>query len=116
MMNVSRWCGYGSGFFFDGRYVSVDNVNPDFVMLAKSHGIEALRCETEEDLPKVIEKWLTYPGPMLVDFKVVPDICLPMVAPGKALDEMILLEDREMVFGSSDEELGSMKFEGLAPS
>lgn len=102
--------------FFDGRYVSVDNVNPDFVMLAKSHGIEALRCETEEDLPKVIEKWLTYPGPMLVDFKVVPDICLPMVAPGKALDEMILLEDREMVFGSSDEELGSMKFEGLAPS
>jgi len=53
---------------------------------------------------------------MLVDFKVVPDICLPMVAPGKALDEMILLEDREMVFGSSDEELGSMKFEGLAPS
>lgn len=28
------------------------------------------------------------------DFKVVPDICTPMVAPGKALDEMILLRDR----------------------
>lgn len=102
--------------FFEGRYVSVDNVNPDYVQLAKSHGIEALRCETEEDLPKVVEQWLTHDGPMLVDFKVVPDICLPMVAPGKALDEMILLEDREAVLGTSDEELGSMKFEGLAPS
>ena len=27
---------------------------------------------------------------MLVDFKVVPDICLPMVAPGKGLDEMFM--------------------------
>jgi len=102
--------------FFDGRYLSVDNVNPDFVMLAKSHGIEAASCSTEEDLPGAIERWLTHEGPMLMDFRVIPDICLPMVAPGKALDEMILLEDREAVFGSSEEELGGMKFEGLAPS
>jgi len=102
--------------FFDGRYVSVDNVNPDFVMLAKAHGIESMACDSEADLPACIEKWLNHDGPMLIDFKVVPDICLPMVAPGKALDEMILLEDRETVFGASDEELGAMKFEGLAPS
>jgi len=102
--------------FFDGRYISVDNVNPDFVKLAQAWGIEAARCDNEADLPKTIEKWLTHDGPMLVDFKVVPDICLPMVAPGKALDEMILLEDREAIFGKSDEELGNMKFEGLAPS
>merc|ERR1711948_71383 len=56
---------------------------------------EAVACDNEDDLPKVVEKWLTHDGPMLIDFKVVPDICLPMVAPGKALDEMILLEDRE---------------------
>jgi len=102
--------------FFDGRYISVDNVNPDFVKLAQAWGMEAVSCDNETDLPKVIEKWLTHDGPMLVDFKVVPDICLPMVAPGKALDEMILLEDREAIFGKSDEELGHMKFEGLAPS
>jgi len=102
--------------FFEGRYLSVTNVNPDFVMLAQAHGIEAIRCETEEELPGVIERWLNHDGPCFVEFKVVPDICLPMVAPGKALDEMIMLKDREMVFGSSDEELGEMKFEGLAPS
>jgi len=102
--------------FFEGRYISVDNVNPDYVMLARAHGIEAVSCDNEENLPGVIEKWLSHPGPMLVEFKVVPDICLPMVAPGKALDEMILLEDRAMVFGTSDEERGQMKFEGMAPS
>jgi thiamine pyrophosphate-dependent acetolactate synthase large subunit-like protein len=85
-------------------------------MLAKAHGIEALSCSSTDELPEVVEKWLTSDGPMLIDFKVVPDICLPMVAPGKALDEMILLPDREAVFGASDEELGTMTFEGLAPS
>eukprot|EP00931_Biecheleriopsis_adriatica_P075102 TRINITY_DN4904_c0_g1_i1.p1 TRINITY_DN4904_c0_g1~~TRINITY_DN4904_c0_g1_i1.p1 ORF type:complete len:657 (-),score=129.28 TRINITY_DN4904_c0_g1_i1:157-2127(-) len=102
--------------FFEGRYISVDNVNPDFVALSKAYGIEAVSCDNEKDLPGVIEKWLSHDGPMLVDFRVVPDICLPMVAPGKALDEMILLQDRDAVLGTSDEELGSMKFEGLAPS
>lgn len=102
--------------FFGGRYVSVDNVNPDFVMLAQAHGIEAARCDNETDLEAAVEKWLSFDGPMLMDFKVVPDICLPMVAPGKALDEMMLLQDRDAVLGTSDEELGTVKFEGLAPS
>jgi acetolactate synthase-1/2/3 large subunit len=104
--------------FFEGRHVSVNNsANPDYVKLAEAHGIKSIACEKEEDLPRVIEEWLAYDGPMLVEFKVVPDICLPMVAPGKALDEMILLKDREYVFGSGEEEeLGEMKFEGLAPS
>jgi len=86
------------------------------VNLAEAHGIKAIRCETEEELPGVIDEFLSYKGPILVDFRVVPDICLPMVAPGKALDEMILLQDRDHVFGTSDEQLGEMKFEGLAPS
>ncbi|CAJ1422236.1 unnamed protein product, partial [Effrenium voratum] len=101
--------------FFEGRYISVTNDNPDFVALAKAYDIPAVLCDNEADLPKVIEQWLTHDGPMLVEFKIVPDICLPMVAPGKALDEMIMLEDRDAVLGS-EEELGSMKFEGLAPS
>merc|ERR1719159_2420485 len=58
--------------FFEGRYISVDNVNPDFVLLAKAFGIKAKSCETEEELPGVIEEWLTHDGPMLIDFKVVP--------------------------------------------
>jgi acetolactate synthase-1/2/3 large subunit len=98
--------------FFDGRYISVDNVNPDFVKLAEAHGIKAVACSTEKELPKVIEEWIMHDGPMLVDFQVISDICLPMVAPGKALDEMILLKDRDLLMG---EQLG-ITFEGQAPS
>ena len=31
--------------------------------------------------------------PVLCEFKVEKDICLPLVGPGKALDEMILFDD-----------------------
>jgi len=76
--------------FFDGRIVGTDNVNPDFVALAKSYDIESFRCDTVEDLPTAVERFVNAKGPILVDFGVVPDICLPMVAPGKGLDEMFL--------------------------
>ena len=47
-------------------------------------------------------------SPCLVEFKVEPDICLPMVAPGKALDDMILFGELTL----QDE----VEFEGMAPS
>jgi thiamine pyrophosphate-dependent acetolactate synthase large subunit-like protein len=85
-------------------------------MLAECNGIKAMRCETVDELPQAVEKFLSHDGPILCDFRVVPDICLPMVAPGKALDEMMLLQDREAILGASDEEMGTIRFEGQAPS
>ena len=38
-----------------------------------------------DELPEVIDKFVNAKGPVLVDFRCVPDICLPMVAPGKGL-------------------------------
>jgi len=76
--------------FFDGRLVGTENVNPDYVALAKAYGFESWRCDTLEDLPASVERFVNAKGPVLVDFGVVPDICLPMVAPGKGLDEMFL--------------------------
>ena len=38
----------------------------------------------------------TSAGPVLVDFRCVPDICLPMVAPGKGLDEMFMPGDIDL--------------------
>ena len=62
-------------------------------MLAQSYGIEAYTVSTVADLPEVIDKFVNAKGPVLVDFQCVPDICLPMVAPGKGLDEMFLPGD-----------------------
>jgi len=76
--------------FFDGRQTATKNVNPDFVQLAEAYGIESFRCSTVEELPGAVDRFVSATGPILVDFRVVPDICLPMVAPGKGLDEMFL--------------------------
>jgi len=96
--------------FFDGRIVATQNVNPDYVALAKSFGIESYRCETLADLPETIEKFVNATGPVLIDFGVLPDICLPMVAPGKGLDEMFLPGQLTL-----DQEV-TPKMEGDAPS
>jgi thiamine pyrophosphate-dependent acetolactate synthase large subunit-like protein len=60
---------------------------------SQSYGIESFRCETLADLPAAVDRFVNAKGPILVDFGVVPDICLPMVAPGKGLDEMFMPGD-----------------------
>jgi len=95
--------------FFDSRIVATDNVNPDYVQLAQSYGIESFSCATEADLPAAVERFVNAKGPVLVDFQVVPDICLPMVAPGKGLDEMFMPGEISL-----DEP--APKMEGMAPS
>ena len=35
-------------------------------------------------------------GPILLECIVEPDICLPLVAPGAALDDMILYDDKNI--------------------
>jgi len=96
--------------FFDGRMVGTENVNPDYVMMAQSYGIESFRCETLADLPAAVDRFVNAKGPILVDFGVVPDICLPMVAPGKGLDEMFMPGDISL-----DDEV-TPQMEGDAPS
>jgi acetolactate synthase-1/2/3 large subunit len=98
--------------FFDNRLMATDNVNPDYVALAQSYGIESYCCRHVDELPDVIDKFVNAKGPVLVDFRVVPDICLPMVAPGKGLDEMFLPGSLTL---DGDAE-ADPKMEGLAPS
>jgi len=95
--------------FFDSRIVATDNVNPDYVQLAQAYGIESFACSHADDLPAAVERFVNAKGPVLVDFQVVPDICLPMVAPGKGLDEMFMPGDISL-----DEP--APKMEGMAPS
>jgi len=96
--------------FFDGRLTATDNVNPDFCQLAQSYGFKTVHCDSQTDLPRAVEELMSIEGPALGDFRTVPDICLPMVAPGKALDDMYL-------FGDIDyEKLEQTKMTGLAPS
>ena len=98
--------------FFDDRKIATHNVNPDYVALGESYGIESYKCDHVDQLPEVIDKFVHAKGPVLVDFRCVPDICLPMVAPGKGLDEMFLPGSIDINAGQD----ATPKFTGEAPS
>jgi acetolactate synthase-1/2/3 large subunit len=96
--------------FHGERYISTQNANPDYGMFARSFGIGYHTVDNVDQLESAVEAWLTTPGPQFMDFRVLPDICLPMVAPGKALSDMMLLKDHQRLMGNE------IEFTGMAPS
>ena len=102
-MMVTIW----EKLFFDQRYTATLNKrNPCFVTLAQGYGIKGISCDNINDLDNVVNKFISYnDGPILCEFKIEKTMCLPLVAPGKALDEMIMEDNEELKIN-----------EGLAPS
>eukprot|EP00996_Jenningsia_fusiforme_P002165 NODE_3002_length_1069_cov_28.351961_g2754_i0.p1 GENE.NODE_3002_length_1069_cov_28.351961_g2754_i0~~NODE_3002_length_1069_cov_28.351961_g2754_i0.p1 ORF type:complete len:177 (-),score=44.26 NODE_3002_length_1069_cov_28.351961_g2754_i0:539-1033(-) len=99
--------------FFDKRFIGTENSNPDYCKLAAAWDIPSVFCDHSDDLSDAVEQFLNTKGPCIAEFKVVPDICLPMVAPGKGLDEMIINRDNNM---NSVHVLSYVPKDGLAPS
>lgn len=83
--------------FFNSNFISTTNKNPDYNKLAESFGIKSLRCDHPDNLNTVVNEFIEYDGPILANFIVEPDKCLPLVPPGKNLDEMILANDDNMI-------------------
>ena len=80
--------------FFEERYVATDlNKNPDYCKLAESFNIETIRCDNKNDLSDTVELFLNHPGAIVCDFRVKSDLCLPLVKPGNALDDMFLFQE-----------------------
>jgi len=79
--------------FFDGNIISTENKNPDYGKISEAYGLDYLKCDNRDDLSSAVDLMLNTEEAILVDFIVVPDICTPLVAPGKGLDEMILIND-----------------------
>ena len=104
-MMVTIW----EKLFFEERYTAtINEKNPDYVSLAKSFGIEARKCDTVRTLEKDIDYFINYnKGPILMEFNIKRDICLPLVKPGCALDDMILQDETEV---------SDIKNKGLVPS
>jgi len=82
---VSSW----QDFFFEGRQYITNNMNPDYVNLADSYGIDGYRISSLEKLnellPEIMERSLT--EPIVVDCLCLSDYTFPMCIPGTSLDE-----------------------------
>jgi len=79
---------------------------PDFVKLAEAMGCYAIRCESPEDLDKVIEEANSVNDrPVVVDFIVHEDAMVwPMVAAGTSNDEIMAARDVRPDFGDSEDD------------
>ena len=89
---------YWQRLFHDNRLLAVRNsANPDYVTLAKAFGIKSVYCDAAEDLEDAMKDFLFNDPdqPVLFHVRVERTPCLPLVAPGQPLDDMIL-EDVEV--------------------
>ena len=80
--------------FYNKRQVGVKMNNPAFEDVAKSLGCAGIRIDNNKDMDKKLKYFLEYDGPIVAN--VITDeneSVLPMVSPGKALDDMIIDED-----------------------
>jgi len=88
--------------FFDGRITATTNFcNPKFELLAETFGIKGFYCDNINDIDKITEEFLNFKGPALCEYNVIDEICLPLVKPGCALDDMLLEEEYVKKFDTS---------------
>lgn len=83
--------------FYDERYsATLLDANPDFVKLAQAYSWEGERVEDPAELDAALDRMLASEGPYLLDVAIPRDqTVFPMVAPGKALNEVIGAIDME---------------------
>lgn len=79
--------------FFDKNYVATVNpLQPDFMMLAKTYGMNGVRIISDKTLKEELQAALAAPGAALIEVEVNPaENVSPLVPPGAALDEMIII-------------------------
>jgi len=84
---------YWQRLFCEERFIATHNErNPEYTKLAQAFGIKSLYCDNEEELPEKMREFLMEDNdkPVLFHVKILKTPCLPLVAPGQALDNMIL--------------------------
>ncbi|NMO52655.1 acetolactate synthase large subunit [Actinoplanes sp. TBRC 11911] len=102
---VKQW----QTLFYEGRY---SNTNlgthkhriPDFVKLAEALGCVGLRCESKEDVDKVIKQAMEInDAPVVIDFTVAADAMVwPFVPGGMGNDEIMFARDVRPMFDEDD--------------
>jgi acetolactate synthase-1/2/3 large subunit len=80
--------------FYDKQQIGVKMDNPNFDFVAKSLGCKGMTIKNSKKLIKKLEYMIEYTGPIVVNCLTDDnEAVLPMVSPGKALDDMIIDEN-----------------------
>ena len=84
--------------FYDKRYSHTKMKNPDFILLAESMGVHAIRCHTAEELPAKMKEFLEYDGsrPVLMECLVEKnEHVFPMVR--NQFDSQLFLDAHQLL-------------------
>lgn len=85
--NVRQW----QSMFYHDRFSQTPLVNPDFLAIASAYGIESMAVHDRRELKEGIKRMLEHDGTFLLNVAIDPeDMVFPMVAPGKAIDNIFI--------------------------
>jgi acetolactate synthase-1/2/3 large subunit len=86
---------YWQRLFHEKRYLAVRNTNPKYTILAEAFGMKSVFCDCEEDLAEKMNDFLFNDPetPVLFHVRIERTPCLPLVAPGQRLENMILEDE-----------------------
>lgn len=84
--------------FYEGRHMGVKMNNPPFELVCKEMGCETMRIDIHDDIHIKLQQFLEYKGGPIVANVITnsSESVLPMVSPGKALDDMIVFENNDL--------------------
>jgi acetolactate synthase-1/2/3 large subunit len=93
--------------FYNSRFSNTDLHShrvPDFKMLAEAMGCVGLRCETKEDVDRVIQEAMAINDrPVVIDFNVHRDAMVwPMVAAGASNDDIVVAKSMAPIWDSQE--------------
>ena len=93
--------------FYNERYSNTDLHSkriPDFAKLAEAMGCVGLRCESKEDVDRVINEAMAINDrPVVVDFSVHRDAMVwPMVAAGTSNDDIVIAKSMAPIWDSQE--------------
>lgn len=84
--NVRQW----QQLFYSQRFSQTPLVNPDFLTIAKAYDIDGMMVKERKDLKAGIETMLRHDGSFVLCVAIdSEDMVFPMIAPGKAVDEIL---------------------------
>ncbi len=85
--NVRQW----QELFFGSRFMATPLMNPDFAMVCKAYGIPAEDITDVSQLDAAIDRLVSSETSYMLNVNIEPeDMVFPMIAPGSAVDEILL--------------------------
>ncbi|MDE6378738.1 MAG: acetolactate synthase large subunit, partial [Duncaniella sp.] len=85
--NVRQW----QSMFYRDRFMGTPLRNPDFAMIAKAYGIPAEDVEEVSQLDAAIERMVSSETAYMLNVNIESeDMVFPMVAPGAAVDDILI--------------------------